>query len=70
MEEGPLWFRSLYEVFVTLGVPDELRMPLCAGTSLELIIPTSIASFTGHRKTNSVNLDLLRLWSVPRRCWL
>jgi uncharacterized membrane protein YfcA len=24
----------LYEVFAVLGVPDELRMPLCAGTSL------------------------------------
>jgi uncharacterized membrane protein YfcA len=55
----------LYEVFVMLGVPDELRMPLCAGTSLALIIPTSIASFTSHRKTNAVNFDLLRLWSVP-----
>jgi uncharacterized protein len=55
----------LDEVFVMLGVPDELRMPLCAGTSLALIIPTSIASFTSHRKTDSVNFDLLRLWSVP-----
>lgn len=55
----------LYEVFVMLGVPDELRMPLCAGTSLALIIPTSIASFTSHRKTNAVNFDLLRLWTVP-----
>jgi uncharacterized protein len=55
----------LYEVFVMLGVPNELRMPLCAGTSLALIIPTSIASFTSHRKTDAVNFDLLRLWSVP-----
>jgi uncharacterized membrane protein YfcA len=55
----------LYEVFVMLGVPDDLRMPLCAGTSLALIIPTSIASFTSHRKTDAVNFDLLRLWSVP-----
>ena len=55
----------LYEVFVVLGVPDDLRMPLCAGTSLALIIPTSIASFTTHRKTEAVNFDLLRLWSVP-----
>ena len=55
----------LYEVFVMLGVPDELRMPLCAGTSLALIIPTSIASFSSHRKTDAVNFDLLRLWSVP-----
>jgi len=42
----------LYEVIVMLGVPDELRMPLCAGTSLALIVPTSIASFTSHRKTD------------------
>ena len=55
----------LYEIFVMLGVPDELRMPLCAGTSLALIIPTSIASFTSHRKTDSVNFGLLRLWSIP-----
>jgi uncharacterized protein len=55
----------LYEVFVVLDVADELRMPLCAGTSLALIIPTSIASFTSHRKTDAVNFDLLRLWSVP-----
>src|SRR5215813_10181548 len=55
----------LYEVFALLGVPDELRMPLCAGTSLALIIPTSIASFTSHRKTNAVNVDLLRLWCIP-----
>jgi Sulfite exporter TauE/SafE len=55
----------LYEVFVMLGVPDELRMPLCAGTSLALIVPTSIASFTSHRKTDSVNFGLLRLWSIP-----
>jgi uncharacterized membrane protein YfcA len=55
----------LYEFFVVLGVPDELRMPLCAGTSLALIIPTSIASFTSHCKTDAVNFDLLKLWSVP-----
>jgi uncharacterized membrane protein YfcA len=55
----------LYEVFAMLGVPDELRMPLCAGTSLALIIPMSISSFTSHRKTGAVNFDLLRLWRVP-----
>src|SRR5215472_11703427 len=55
----------LYEVFAMLGVPDELRMPLCAGTSLALIIPTSIASFASHRNTDAVDFNLLRLWSVP-----
>jgi uncharacterized protein len=55
----------LYEVFVWFSVPDELRMPLCAGTSLALIIPTSIASFTTHRKTASVDLALLKRWILP-----
>ena len=32
----------LYGVFLWLGVPEEVRMPLCAGTSLALIIPTSL----------------------------
>ena len=33
-------------------------MPLCAGTSLALIIPTSITSFTTHRKRDAVNFSL------------
>jgi Sulfite exporter TauE/SafE len=56
----------LYAVFVMLGVGDDLRMPLCAGTSLALIIPTSIASFTSHRKTDAVNFGLLTRASQRR----
>ena len=35
----------LYEVFKLYGVPDDVLMPLCVGTSLTVIVPTSI-SFT------------------------
>jgi uncharacterized membrane protein YfcA len=38
----------LYEVFALYGVPDEIRMPLCIGTSLAVIVPTSISSFLCH----------------------
>jgi len=55
----------LYEVFVAFGVPDELRMPLCAGTSLALIIPTSIASYATHCRSQAVDLALLKIWSIP-----
>jgi uncharacterized membrane protein YfcA len=55
----------LYEVFVWFSVPDDLRMPLCAGTSLALIIPTSIASFTTHRGAASIDFALLRQWILP-----
>jgi uncharacterized membrane protein YfcA len=55
----------LYGVFLWLGVPEDVRMPLCAGTSLALIIPTSLASFTTHRKAAAIDLTLLKRWIVP-----
>jgi uncharacterized protein len=55
----------LYEVFGLYGVPDEVRMPLCIGTSLAVIVPTSISSFLGHRKQGAVDLDVLRGWILP-----
>ena len=33
----------LYEVFRLVGVPEEVRMQLCIGTSLAIIVPTSCA---------------------------
>jgi uncharacterized protein len=35
----------LYEVFRILDVPDEVRMQLCVGTSLAIIVPTTIRSY-------------------------
>lgn len=55
----------LYEVFRVIGVPEDVRMPLCVGTSLAIIIPTSIRSFNAHRKKGLVDLDILKVWAVP-----
>lgn len=55
----------LYEVFRVIGVPEEVRMPLCVGTSLAIIIPTSIRSFNAHRAKGLVDLDILKTWAVP-----
>ncbi len=55
----------LYELFRAVGVPDEARMPLCVGTSLAVIIPTSIRSFNAHRAQGMVDLSILRRWAVP-----
>ena len=55
----------LYEVFGLYGVPDEIRMPLCVGTSLAVIVPTSISSFLGHCKKGAVDLAVLRGWTLP-----
>lgn len=55
----------LYEVFRVIGVADEVRAPLCVGTSLAIIIPTSIRSFNAHRAKGLVDLDILKVWAVP-----
>ncbi len=55
----------LYEIFRIIGVPEDVRMPLCVGTSLAIIIPTSIRSFNAHRAKGLVDLDILKIWAVP-----
>ncbi|WP_112663074.1 sulfite exporter TauE/SafE family protein [Microvirga flavescens] len=55
----------LYELFRILGVPEEVRMPLCVGTSLAIIIPTSIRSFRAHLAKGAVDMTILRVWAVP-----
>ena len=55
----------LYELFRMVGVPEEVRMPLCVGTSLAIIIPTSIRSFNAHRAKGAVDMAVLKAWAVP-----
>src|SRR5579863_10042719 len=55
----------LYEVFRFYGVPDEIRMPLCIGTSLAVIVPTSISSFLGHYRKGAVDVRVLQGWIAP-----
>jgi uncharacterized protein len=55
----------LYEVFRILEVPDAVRMQLCVGTSLAIIVPTSIRSYRAHGTTGLVIPGLVRTWIVP-----
>jgi uncharacterized membrane protein YfcA len=55
----------LYEVFRVLGVPEEVRMQLCLGTSIAIILPTTIRSYLAHRAKNLVVPGVIRLWAVP-----
>ena len=45
---GAVLVPVFYECFRLVDVPLEARMPLCVGTSLAVIIPTSIRSFRAH----------------------
>src|SRR5215831_2885886 len=42
----------LYEVFGALGVAEDIRMQLCIGTSLAIIVPTTFRSYFTHRSEN------------------
>ena len=44
----------LFEVFRLLGVPEEVRMQLCVGTSMAIIVPTAVRSYQAHRATGLV----------------
>jgi uncharacterized membrane protein YfcA len=59
---GAVLVPVFYECFRLAGVPLEVRMPLCIGTSLAVIIPTSIRSFRAHYLRGAVDIDILKAW--------
>jgi uncharacterized membrane protein YfcA len=62
---GGILLPALFELFGALGVDDAVRMHLAVGTSLAVIVPTSIRSFLGHRAKGAVDMDLLRSMALP-----
>jgi uncharacterized membrane protein YfcA len=62
---GAILVPVFYECFRIVGVPLDVRMPLCIGTSLAVIIPTSIRSYRAHRARGAVDMTILRKWLVP-----
>ena len=62
---GAIIVPVLYEVFRVLGVPEDIRMQLCIGTSLAIIVPTTVSSYLGHKKKGAVITDLVRIWALP-----
>src|SRR5438045_7260620 len=61
---GAILVPVFYECFGLAGVPLDVRMPLCVGTSLAIIIPTSIRSWRAHYIRGAVDTDILTT------CWL
>jgi uncharacterized protein len=55
----------LYQVFSSLNVPEAVRMPLCVGTSIAIILPTTIRSYLAHRAKGLIVPGVIRLWAVP-----
>jgi uncharacterized protein len=62
---GAILVPVFYECFRLAGVPLEVRMPLCIGTSLAIIIPTSISSYRAHYARGAVDMKVLGQWWLP-----
>jgi uncharacterized protein len=62
---GGILVPLLYELFGALGVDDAIRMHLAVGTSLAVIVPTSLRSFAAHRARGAVDLDLVKSMALP-----
>src|SRR6202789_1196801 len=62
---GAILVPVFYECFRLAGVPLEVRMPLCVGTSLAIIIPTSVRSYRAHRARGAVDMEVIRAWWLP-----
>ena len=57
---GGVMVPVLYEIFRVLDVDPAVRMHLVLGTSLAIIVPTSLKSFAGHRARGTVDMALLK----------
>jgi uncharacterized protein len=62
---GAIIVPVLFEVFRILDVPEAVRMQLCVGTSLAIIVPTAVRSYRAHRAKGLVIPEVLRSWTVP-----
>ena len=62
---GAILVPVLYQAFTLLDTADSVRMHLSVGTSLAVIVPTSISSFRAHYKRKAPDLALLKSWIIP-----
>lgn len=62
---GGIMVPVLYETFRSAGVDPALCLHLAIGTSLSVIVPTSLRSFRAHRARGAVDTALLRSMAAP-----
>ncbi|OAN79461.1 hypothetical protein A8B78_12075 [Jannaschia sp. EhC01] len=62
---GAISVPIFFDIFGGLGYDPEVAMPLAVGTSLAVIVPTSISSARGHYAKGALDAEILRTWAVP-----
>ena len=62
---GAILVPVFYQVLTALGIDEAVRMHLAVGTSLAIIVPTSLRSFSKHYQKGAVDMVLLRSFAIP-----
>ncbi|MFK7891128.1 MAG: sulfite exporter TauE/SafE family protein [Granulosicoccus sp.] len=62
---GAISVPVFYQVFQQLGYSQDVSMPMAVGTSLAIIIPTSINASRGHYMCGTMEMALLKIWLLP-----
>lgn len=61
---GAILVPVFYYAFGLAEIDDAVRMHLSVGTSLAIIVPTSLRSFSAHYKRGAVAMDILRSFAL------
>lgn len=61
---GAILVPVFYQVFGLLGVDEAVRMHLSVASSLAIIVPTSIRSFSSHYQRGAVDIELLKSFVI------
>ena len=62
---GAISVPVFFDVFRIVGLTDEVAMPLAVGTSLAMIVPTSVLSARQHAARGTLDPAVLRAWLLP-----
>ncbi len=62
---GAILVPILYEVFRNVGVPEVSCLHISIGTSLLVMVPTTLRSFKAHHTRGSVDLSVLQTLALP-----
>lgn len=64
---GAVMVPVFYQALGVVGIDESVRMHVAVGSSLAIIVPTSIRSLMAHRKRGAVDMELLKslTLSVP-----
>lgn len=62
---GAVIIPVLYEAYAVLGIDESVRMHVCIGTAMAVIVPTAIRSCLAHYRRGAVDMAIVRSWLVP-----